>query len=245
MVLSFFQCHQALEHNLWFSRQYNILCMVATEIGPNLVKASKLIRFTRAVSVFVRQIKVFGKANRPSICWCLRFQHWAGRLKVLFDWEEDNPRLTDDKILWNVGILNKRRRLHSCNKRGQAVRKKNETKWIHLCLDCSFGLQIRTRTHRFHTITVCILTHYPYWIRHHCARTHTNPTSSKVAYSCGPSPREFMLAKVTFEHFCFLLFSPVTVMWRFQIRFQQLRIAGIKISRSSRNLRNSYWGTWN
>ena len=100
--------------------------MVATEIGPNLVKASKLIRFTRAVSVFVRQIKVFGKANRPSICWCLRFQHWAGRLKVLFDWEEDNPRLTDDKILWNVGILNKRRRLHSCNKSGQAVRKKTK-----------------------------------------------------------------------------------------------------------------------
>ena len=124
MVLSFFQCHQALERNLWFSRQCNILCMVATEIGPNLVKASKLIRFTRAVSVFVRQIQVFGKANRPSICWCSRFQHWVGRLKVLFDWEEDNPRLTDEKIHWNVGFLNKRRRLHSCNKRGQAVQKK-------------------------------------------------------------------------------------------------------------------------
>ena len=35
--------------------------------------------------------------------------------------EEDNLHLTDEKFLCYVGFQNKQRRLHSCNKRGQAV----------------------------------------------------------------------------------------------------------------------------
>ena len=245
MVLSFFQCHQALEHNLWFSRQYNILCMVATEIGPNLVKASKLIRFTRAVSVFVRQIKVFGKANRPSICWCLRFQHWAGRLKVLFDWEEDNPRLTDDKILWNVGILNKRRRLHSCNKRGQAVRKKPKPNESIFVWTAALGFKSEPE----HTDS----TQSPFVFLH---TTLTESGTTVHARTPTPPPARWLTAVVPVpENLCwqklhlniFFVFtsygnvtfpnSVSTTSNRWDQDLEELQEWHV--------LRNNYWGTWN